>query len=569
MTYITVVPALRTPFGVDAFDYRVPDGADVRVGDLLRVPFRKREIPALVTGCSRESAFADRTVEIRQPTPLVRFPTGLASLLERSGARAFVSRPTVLHSWLRTVPKRLQPITVEMHPSQSSLLTDEAEWVVDRTERLVHRVRGAKGRILILCPWRSRAERLAATLSCPVLHADLADGAAWRAWTGFLASSDGVLVATRIGAWLSASAGMVIIEEPENDDFKSDELAPRLDARWVVDAARSSNPSLQVVRIGTTPPLGSDGLAPDIGVKVAYAPFAGRATSDVEGLSIQSVMAIDEAVEAQRPVTVIHPIHGDRSRIACADCSWIATCASCGFGLSRVGGRSRCNRCGTLGDVALACPSCNSTNLVKGRVGRDSLAGIVLKRFGEAVRVVDLPTWHSETVERGALVVLTDLGLIGGVAEDVRRRERLVIAWRRLTADIADADASIIVQGDDELLLAAQNWCTKEGVAAVWRDEMSERATFSYPPARTLVKVLVDGPPDAASTLVDDLTMALGEAWTVRGPAPIAFRPSSRTPRSVIHAIPPKDLKETAIHAALEPFARRAIIDLDPIAFFV
>ncbi|MBU1349209.1 hypothetical protein KJ781_04040 [Patescibacteria group bacterium] len=567
--YVTVVPALRTPFGVEGFDYHVDDGVDIRVGDLVHVPFRKRDTPALVVATSASSPFAEKSVDVGNVAPFRRFGDGIVALLDRSASRTFVSRPTVLHSWLRTVPKRLQPLIIGHKSTQPPLLAEDMEMTTDRISSVVRRARGGRGRVLVLCPWRSRAERLAASLSCPVLHADLAAGSAWRAWNGFLASTDGVLVATRIGAWLSILVDTVIVEEPENDDFKSDELAPRLDARWIVDAARTVRPSLHVIRIGTTPRLGFDGAASNIDARISYAPFAGRATSEVEGLSIQAVMAIDEAVADHRPVTIVHPIHGDRSRITCADCRWTASCVACSFPLSRIGGRGRCNRCGNIEDVALTCPSCQSTNLAKGRVGRDRLAVQVSSRFGDGVRVVDLSTWNAGIVESGALVVITDLGLMGGVTEDVRRRERLVIAWRRCASDIVNADADLIVQGDDDLLLAAQSWCDTDGVTKTWHDEMAERATFGYPPARMLVKLIVDGSSDVAMELVEELTIAFGDAWTVRGPSPIPFRPSSRTPRFVIHAIPPKKMEEAAVRAALEPVARRAIIDLDPIAFFM
>ncbi|MCI0479672.1 hypothetical protein L0Y59_03950, partial [Candidatus Uhrbacteria bacterium] len=95
--YVTVVPAIRTPLGVDAFDYRADDGADLRVGDVIRVPFRKQDVPALIVKTSSNSAFADKTLDIGVPAHLLRLPPGIVRLLEVSARHVFVSRPTVLH----------------------------------------------------------------------------------------------------------------------------------------------------------------------------------------------------------------------------------------------------------------------------------------------------------------------------------------------------------------------------------------------------------------------------------------------------------------------------------------
>jgi len=294
-----------------------------------------------------------------------------------------------------------------------------------------------------------------------------------------------------------------------------------------------------------------------------------KGKSDIDGLTTESAEAVERAVEGQRPVVILHPIRGEWSRVACRDCGWSAACPNCGFPVTRTATGTRCGRCGNAGDMPMTCPSCGGTDLGKGRAGRDRLAADVRRAFGDRVRVVDLSGWNSLTLGSASLVIVTDLSLIGGYAEDVRRRERLVIAFRRLAAGVASADGRLIVQGPEELLQEARSWLTSDGVRKVQVDECRERAAFGYPPARPLIKILKDGSAKDVEDMMSRIRTSLPASWEIRGPFPVPYRPKSRQERSVIQLLPPSDATEDDIRLALEPFARESIIDLDPIAFFM
>lgn len=571
MPYISVVPAIRSPWGVDVFDYQISDDADVRSGDLLRVPFRKRSTPALVVSTSPTSDFADRTTLVTDTTPLLRFPAWIVPLLDAASRRSFCSRPTVLQSWLRDVPKRAVQIGA-VPVSDTSHRADVTECRADRGARVLDIVSKSRGRTLVLTPWKHRADAYARMLQGDVLHADLAAGSAWNAWTRFACSDRSVLVATRIGAWLVACADTVVIDEPENDDFKQDELTPRLDARWLVDEANTLRPNLSIHRISTTPPLSiqahGDATAPTISPRVSFEPVHRETRSSVDAITSAALTAIEDAVAKKRSVVVLHPIAGERGRIACRECGWSATCASCGFPLSRESTVARCRRCGKTEPLIAECPTCGGTDLSKSRPGKDRVARILAERFPSSnVRVLDLQDWHTSSFPSGTLMVVTDLALVGGYAEDIRRRERLVIAWRRLAAAAEQTGADLIVQASEELLLDAKKWLTSEGLLAAWDAEWKDRERFGYPPAIPLVKLLIDGTEEAANVLSQKAGASLPD-WAIRGPYPVPFRSTSRKTRFSINLLPPLNIDEATISACLEPFARAAIIDLDPIAFF-
>ena len=181
-----------------------------------------------------------------------------------------------------------------------------------------------------------------------------------------------------------------------------------------------------------------------------------------------------------------------------------------------------------------------------------------------------------------SLTILTDLSSLSGGTEDARRRERLVIAFRRLADDCASMNAQLAVQSDALLLTDARSWLTVEGCAAALTREYADRKTFALPPATRLVKIIIRGPLHHAQQIVQTLRSPLrpapstpsvhsGQALhpSTSGPYPVPHLPGSREPRSIIHLTFPQTTPDTAIQALLDPLLDDSmLIDLDPIAFF-
>ena len=574
MPFVTVAPSIRTIPGVEEFDYRIEKDADIRVGDVLIVPFRKQEIPAIVISFSEKSAYADRARSLDAPEILLRGGKEAVELLVRSAKRVFVSRPTILQSWLREVPKRGRrgqaPLTIQSTLGgklERRYLTDR--W--DGPRGLLTEAKKRAGRTLILTPWQDWANHLGTTLEVPVLHAGTTPTDAWNAIRAFAGSSSGIVVATRMGAWLSLFADTVLLDEPENDDYKQDEQSPRLDARWIVAEASALRPGLDIIAFGTTPRFGSNvdwKEVPDLNLPLTLEPFQGRSHSEIDGLSATALTKIDEALAANRPVIILHPVRGERARITCRDCGWQAICPACDFPVSLVGASALCRRCGKKSSPPDECPSCGGFDFSRSRSGTDRIARQIQTDSKREVPIVDVTSFYGMNLPDRVLVVLTDLALIGGAVEDIRRRERLVIATRRIAAKIASVNGELFASGSDEGIDEAQNWLTADGVAKTWESEKADRRSFGYPPMVWMAKILVDGTEQKASALLSSIQDRLPSGMELRGPFPVPFRAKSRKMRYVIHLVAKGSVTEKALRLLLEPLVGRAIIDLDPIAFF-
>jgi len=572
------------PYGHCFFDYELTDGA-AHVGDVILVPFRNKKIAGLVAKISPESEWADKAIKIADPQKILKLPDGVADFCVAAAAESFVSPPTMLNAWFRVVPKRhtddeAHAPTRDTHSVKNSE-KHETRYLVNRyldPEGIIPTVisNQSNGRIVVLTPWQRRADFLAAKLACPALHADMAAGVAWRAWTGFLKQTHGVIVTTRLGAWLTSVADVAIIDEPENDDYKQDELSPRYDARRLLVLAENFNPAMRTIAVSTTPNLAyfakhlkedATLLEPD----VEFSRLDPKNRSAIEMLTPAANNAMEEAASAGTPIRILHTVFGTRGRVRCADCDWTMECKECGIGMHNMQTHALCRRCNAKFHLPADCPICHSTNLTKAVLGSDGLQRLCRQHFPTAnVRVLDLHEWLNQALRPGTLLVVTNVAYMGGYAEDIRRQERLVLSFRRLAAQACVAKCKLIVQGTSPLIDVCPSWLNPEGVAKAWELELADRDAFKYPPAVTMAKLIVPGKVENADVVKSKL-QAICEKnpdWSFRGPYPIEYWSKTREPRTVFHILPPPKMPRNRLIEELSVLTAFGIPDLDPIAFF-
>ncbi len=588
-----VIPSLRTPRHVALFDYAIPEGMEINVGDLVRIPFRTKIITGVVRSITDDQNSGRDLKCIESKIEGLHLDLRTLELLDVLAGRSFSSAATVFNAWVGTLPKKITFLSPPSSPKlddRASIQT--ARFLLDHwhaSEGVIAMATRAKNdgkRVLILTPWTEPARVLADALDACILTSDLSSGARFRAWSGFLRGEHQILVATRIGAWLSTEADVVILDEPENDDHKQDELAPRYDARWVVDEA--AHRGIEVVEIGLTPrlrPGATQCVAPTIDLEIHPVDLSSRDWSSIGGIQGRTLLLMEEAREENQPIAIIHPIHGDRARLRCADCGWTAICTRCGAGPSLESGSLVCHRCHWRGDAISDCPSCGSVRLSKSRPGRDTMIVDLKKQGFENVAVMSLGEWNNSGYRLqgagsdpgtppplpGPLLILTDLSLLPGGGEDIRRRERLIIAFRRLADRCASIEAALVVQSSAELLTDAKTWLTSEGCMSALNQELTERKSFNLPPAAQLIKLICRGSEANADKIKRALMPgALGiPGSSLAGPYAVERLPNSRTPRWILHLTLPLTTPKTAIQALLQPIlATDVLIDLDPIAFF-
>ncbi len=565
MTYVRVVPVLRTPAGIDAFDYAVPDGSAYEVGDLVWVPFRRRKTPALVIDTLKISPHADKAQDVIGPYAGIRLPEASVGLLHWLSEWTFASKSTIALAWLRALPKRPADIgAIRRRKTEGRM---DATWTADADRQLIAAANSAGGRVLVLTPWLASAKRLAKEIpGSSLLLAGQADGLFFERWTNWASQPSGVLVTTRVGSWLSPVAETVLLHLPEQDDHKQDELSPRYDARRLA-AWCAQHAGTRVRAFGVTPPLSSEDAAPDIGLPLRVAIRHPKGHSAIPHLQADVLNTIRDH---EGPRVIVHPVRGVAARFTCRDCGWQAACERCGFPVSQDLDRAACRRCSWTGSPPLSCASCGGLDLGKTIPGIERLKRAWRTHEDAAAEWRTLAVDEYETpLPQGALVVVTDAAFLSGAVEDIRRDERLVVAVRHLAARVAAAGGSLVLQAAEHEAPLLETCVRADGHAAYRERERAIRAAFGYPPAVRLVKILVDGAPADAERWMSAARRPVSEIGGVlRGPFPVAYRPKSRKPRYAIHAVFPKGTDQKRLFTTFRPLGKDVIIDLDPIAFF-
>ncbi len=565
--YAQVIPLLRTPIGVDAFDYRIPPELDIKPGMLVVVPFRKKQIIALVEKVMETSAFSKKAADIVSRYADMQFSQASLDLLAWISLTTFSSKPTVLKTWLRQLPKKPKFETREPLSDKKMEAALDIQWVLDPRKKLIEYARSAKTRRLIITPWKHRAIDIHAQLdTAELLLSDMGIRDYFAAWRKFMIGESSILVTTRIGAWLAPFADTIILDEPENDDHKQDDLSPRFDARRIAFWTQSHGHT-SLSSFGLTPPIHAENLAPDIPTRIEPIIRHPKGRSPIFFIEDASLQRLRDY---NGPVTIIHPIQGERSRISCADCDWQAECTRCGFPLSADGKESICRVCKQKTSIPLACPMCRSIDLSKSIPGIETLK----KEFSEHESEIDIE-WRiasaqelEKPFQKSSLILLTSGGLLGASgSEDIRRNERLAIAYRRLADGVRVSESTLLIQCNESLAKEWKRLLTSDGYEAFRKEELSERKAFEYPPHARLIKAIVTGAESKAFAWKQKAEQALQD-FDIQGPFPVAFVTSSRDARFVIHLRPRLEIKEKELISLLTPFAKTAMIDLDPIAFF-
>lgn len=571
MKFARIIPVLRTPLGIEGFDYRLPDGQSIRKGDLVTASFRRRPVVGIVADLLADSAFAKRAISLQGSYAGLHFSEAFLELLQATAERTFCSPSTVLKSWLRDLPKR--PHLLPSSPSTHPLHGLEAHWQQNPGAALLARAReeGQKRRVLIVTPWITRAVFLGSQLSeAGILHSDLSAGEAFKQWTRFLSSEKGVLVTTKIGAWLASMSDLVLLDEPEQDDHKQDESAPRYDARKLLLWCAQKGVT-RVESFGLTPPLHATIPAPALlaNVQVYIHHPAGRTA-----VPFLQADALQVLLEHTGPRIIIHPIRGTSARVACRDCHWQAMCERCGAGLSADTQGVICRACKQRTGFPATCPACGGVDLNKSLPGIERLQARWQKEYPD-----EHVEWRDTTAELleaplppEAMVLLTDAALFGA-GEDIRRRERQCLALRRLIDRVATVNGTLLIQCRESFAASISTWMTAEGMQEYMHQEREERRAFGYPPTTRLVKVIFRGSLEQAEAWQSKTDASLRKSSlknvTWRGPLPIERQPKSRGERMIFHLLFPADTPEASLLQVLRPFAteEEVIIDLDPVAF--
>lgn len=433
-----VVRVLPDAVGIDKeFDYAVPDGVEVQVGDVVRVPLQGRRVGAWVVAVDVEAPEgvalkAVAKVSGRGPAPALIDLAGWAA--DRwAGRRASFLRtaapPGVVPSTRRgpAPAPAAPPADVELGPTVREALAGERAVLrmgpgADRYPMVLQAGRWASsagGQVLVLCPSVPEAQALGRRLrrdgvTTAIVASDKPDAAATGEWTNAASGRCAVVVGVRAGAWAPAPELARVIVLDEHDEGYQQEQAPTWHARDVV-IERARRAGVPCTLVSPCPSL--EALAwGDLHAEDRTAERAAWPRVDVidqreldPALGPLFSPRLVDLLRSDRSVVCVLNRTGRARLLACTACSTLARCGVCDAAVHLVTAEDgteglACGRCGT--ERPMVCLHCGGHRFKNLRLGVSRAREELEALAGRPVAELTADTPADDLESRAARVVV-------------------------------------------------------------------------------------------------------------------------------------------------------------------
>ncbi len=517
--YARIIPLLRLPRSIGAFDYRYDDPLPLAAGSLVVVPFRRRKTLGVVAGVMRTSDIApDRLLPVTgvmSVEPVLPRPQFVTA--QRVASDNFCSPSTVFRSILPSFPLKTR---LDLVPSRKQSRNDgiaafldsetgthdEAVIVyharrslLDLYRRIAERLTRADLSTLIVVPTIAQAERIAAALDGTFLyHHSMSAVKRRSAFLMIRSARSSVVIGTRSALFAPlANLGAIVVDDEDADGHQQEEPNPRYDGRRVA-AMLAKASGARLIFTSRLPTLAltqrypvSRMLDASHGTRTVFIDLERqRSGDDYATVTDPAVTMLRNTVADGGTALVVHQRRSEFGSLECRDCGFVPSCTGCGTPYKQDNTALVCRHCASTVPVPARCPHCNGVSLR----GRGRGVDHVVRELQTAGFDAVAPHDASEN-EHGAVTVLT----VARTYELTDRSYDLIIVTRYeslLAVPRADAD-----ERARRLLVTLASNLRSNGMLVVqgstahrkeietpddgqWRTRTLElRDRFGYPPA--------------------------------------------------------------------------------------
>ncbi len=440
--YAKVFPILRLPRRFTVFDYAIPDGMSVKVGDVIRIPFRHRTVLGVVKAIS-DSSNEERVIDIASGSigftipeiDLARVET-IASELGQSvssilnvayeGLNAYPNRDDAarrLYNSKSTSPRIDQETITNVHAVIDRLKTDRAISHACDSQTfcvLAHAVcKTTPNQVVILVPRERDARFVAGMLSqfAPsILTGKIPSRDRNRILRSWQSGDTRVLIGTRQSVLIAPqSLGAVLVYQSGCEDYGSPLRNPHIDAVRVAEALAKSAGSIFVsADVFPAPSATLSLLVANDGADVALIDVAHKGENSPYPLISQTLLeSIKLALQSQKKVLLSFNRKGVAKRMECRACGHVPFCGTCGsLPMVRLDDLL-CTACGTEMWRPTTCPACGSPKIGLKSIGGAKIADDLHKAFPE----VTIGHIQKGQIDRGVDIVLATEFFFSSVIE--------------------------------------------------------------------------------------------------------------------------------------------------------
>lgn len=420
--YAVVAPLRRLPASMSGFDYAIPEGLSVQVGDLVEVPFRARTLLGVVLALHQESRLATATMlgvrragwlaadDLARLHELAELSgenvSSFCTLLDEGEAAEAVVRvrpaaPLSLRAEEVTELTAVEAVLRALPAAGYAQFCATDEVAIAALQRLQQR---EARQVLVLAPEARTADQLAAFLGAPALTGTTPPRERARLHAAWQRGNLHTLVATSKGSILpAANLGTVAIFHAGHDEHIARRRAPKFDALQAALLLANQHRA-HLITFDQLFPL----RLPEAPQEIIVAPPATPTVIEPwrpehRGphliLSAPVLAAAEHTLRKGQSVVFFLNRKGVAQRLHCGACGHIPTCGTCGQVPGVREHDLRCHHCGSEMWIPKTCPQCGAKKITFKSVGLTKVAQLAKKH---------LAGWPAIVLEKGKTPIIPD-----------------------------------------------------------------------------------------------------------------------------------------------------------------
>ncbi len=603
MRAASLIPLIRLPRSTGEFSYLIPDGVNVRIGQIVSATFRGRPLLGLVSAVSDEAPVGIKLkpltgIVTEQPIVDAMQIQLWSTIAKRYGVHTGVVARMGLPPLKKT--KLAKAKIAELPTIKSAQSTpisghwhnNTVEWQKYITELTVEKT-------IVIFPEQYQLNQLRTCLSPDLLtktvvwDSQLSEKDQFTNWLKIRNGEFRLILGTRSAIFLPllGTVKNIVLDFESDTNHKHWDQQPRFHTRDVVEWLRELS-NVTVHYSGPSPSVEAAGqlvlpTLPALNATVVHFTTEAGNTGLLARPLVEKIKEI--AASKAGDIVCILNRRGLATTIVCRDCGFVAECTNCHLPYMYEGTKKKlvCRLCNQIGPQLTSCPKCKSPLLALRGGGTERVAEelrVLLAGNGYTIHAIDKesdtlpdPTGPRCLIGTDALVSQLDFARVAVAAvldtdAALARPEFTATsnAWHRLV-DVrfwlpAQADLYVQTRKPDHAFYQSLANPTQ-----FYRTELTNRQALGYPPYTYLTRFLCGAENekaalDKAQTLKNKLTNE-PKNRIVQGPIPLVPMVARGQYWAAVLArfeTPPWAALEHAIDQATPD----TIIDPNPISLF-
>lgn len=425
---IKVAPLRRMPLGLDVLDYLPPETEDkILIGQLIKIPFRNREIFGLVVDFSKNEPLKNgRAIKLKAisgvvfPTPLIS-PEQISFLKEISELYQTPLGQLLISNLLPLQPRKIKKIKLIDKEKTLDKKFVRPELLMYKNPEEQTKIFSEKiskdGQTLILIPEISASYKILQQLPSEfqarvsLIHSDLSIKEFFDKWLEIFNNQNKIIIGTRRALFLPwQNLQNIIMDDEGNENYKSWDMTPRFhtrDAALLLAKAHgakltfcSHTPSAETLYFSEHNVYGGEKLKnlPDINNSaINLVDLKEERRGGNYGFLSQELLN-DIKNETNGDIFIFLNRLGSSTYVGCRDCGRVMRCEQCQRTLiyHQEENILRCHFCKKNYDFLQHCSNCKGVNLAMYGIGTELAENTIKKTVGQNRTVIRL---DSETIK--------------------------------------------------------------------------------------------------------------------------------------------------------------------------